>query len=99
MSSASAEPYPHLRAFLGGWFNQDFDLAGETLEEIVSAYNAASSRADAQGVRSDIEAFMQDARDDLDDAFARTFRPDVDPHGWGMTTREWLARIRDLLKT
>jgi hypothetical protein len=99
MSSPSAEAYPHLRTFLGAWFHQDFDLVGESLEEIVSAFNAASSPSEAQHVRSDIDAFVQDARHDLDEAFVRVFNPEVDPHGWGMTTREWLMRIRDLLKS
>jgi hypothetical protein len=35
--------------------------------------------------------------DDLDGEFVRLFQPDIDPAGWGMTTRQWLMRSRNAL--
>jgi hypothetical protein len=31
--------------------------------------------------------------------FVRLFRPDVDPEGWGVSTRQWLMRIQELLRS
>lgn len=41
--------------------------------------------------------FLKQSGADIDRAFVEVFSPDVEPAGWGLTTREWLERIRDLL--
>lgn len=38
-----SENYPHLDSLIGGWFHQDFDLEGDTLEEVVAAYKKVTS--------------------------------------------------------
>jgi hypothetical protein len=91
------EPYPFLRQLLGGWFHQDFDVDGDTLEEILAKFKSVTPEAEVLGAKSDIETLLKNAGDDLDQEFVRVFEPDVDPAGWGMTTREWLTRIDELL--
>jgi hypothetical protein len=91
------EPYPFLRRLLGGWFHQDFDIDGETLEEILAKFKSVTPEAEVLGVKLDIETLLQNSADDLDDEFAGHFQPDIDPAGWGMTTREWLMCVHKIL--
>ena len=91
------EPYPFLRQLLGGWFHQDFDIDGETLEEILAKFKSVTPGAEVLGVKSDIETFLKNSGNDLDNEFVRLFQPDIDPAGWDMTTREWLMRIDEIL--
>jgi CdiI immunity protein len=37
--------------------------------------------------KSDIETLLKNSGDDLDREFVKLFQPDIDPEGWGMTTR------------
>ena len=90
--------YPHLRAFLGAWFHQDFDLDGETLEDIVARYREVSPRFEIDATRGDIDKFIEAHGDSAHKAFVENFDPDVDPSGWGMSTRDWLFQIRQLLQ-
>src|SRR5215475_14377033 len=93
----SHEPYPFLRQLLGGWFHQDFDIDGETLEEIIAKFKSVTSQVEILGAKSDIETLLNNSADDLDSEFVRLFVPDIDPAGWGMTTRQWLVRVHGLL--
>ncbi|WP_436190346.1 contact-dependent growth inhibition system immunity protein [Pseudorhodoferax sp. LjRoot39] len=38
-------PFPDLASFMGGWFHQDSDLHGDSLEEVVAAFKAESDAA------------------------------------------------------
>ena len=91
------ESYPYLSQLLGSWFHQDFDIDGETLEEILARYKAVSSVAETRATKADIKKFIEQSGNHLDTDFIKIFHPDVDPKGWGMTTKEWLMRIHDLL--
>jgi len=90
--------YRHLQDLLGGWFHQDFDIAGDTLAEIVDQYKAVTSQDEIAAVIGDIAAFLEQSRDNVDAAFVEAFRPDIDPAGWGMTAAQWLLHLRDILE-
>ena len=47
--------YPYLDTLIGGWLHQDFDSAGDMLEEVVTAYNKVHAADAPAGVRADIE--------------------------------------------
>ena len=51
MESLYIDSFPYLDALVGGWFHQDFDLAGGTLEEVVAAFKKSSPTEDWRGVR------------------------------------------------
>jgi hypothetical protein len=98
MSESSAHEYPYLHAFIGGWFHQDYDLDGETLEEIVASFKRRSPERDWQVVRTDIERFLSERDEEQVAAdFPKLFQPDVGPAEWGMTPRDWLATLSRLL--
>ena len=92
-----ATEYPELEHLMGGWFHQDYDVEGDTLEEVVAAYLAVASAPQRRTLVEDIERFLRTARD-VDGDFQDTFQPDVIPTGFAPTTREFLERIAALAK-
>jgi hypothetical protein len=44
------EPCPFLRQLLGGWFHQDFDIDGDTLEEILAKFKSVTPEVEVLGV-------------------------------------------------
>jgi len=93
----SSESFSAFAQLLGGWFHQDFDLEGDTLEDIIAHYKDATDEAEVRAAKRDIARFLEQSGADLDRSFVEVFSPDVDPAGWGLTTKEWLEQIRDLL--
>jgi len=85
--------YPHLAELIGGWFHQDFDIEGETIEEIIGAFNRSSTPQQRLAVSADITEFLRanDARLDAD--FIRIFNPDIEPTGFAASTRAFLEEI------
>jgi len=98
MSESPDHPYPYLNAFIGGWFHQDYDLDGETLEEIVGAFKRRSPERDWQVVITDIARFLKGRSDQQVAAdLPKLFQPEVGPVEWGMTPRDWLETLARLL--
>ena len=94
-----SESYPQLDSLIGGWFHQDFDIVGNAIEEIIAAYKQACSPEECHNTRADILRFLQERNDaQVKEDFVRLFYPGVDPEAWGMSTREWLLRIAELLQ-
>jgi hypothetical protein len=89
--------YPHLADFMGGWFHQDFDIVGDTLEEIVTAFRAIAPPETQAALRSEIAAFLKDHSQNIDEEFERAFNPQVVPSAFTGSTRSFLETIRDLL--
>jgi len=91
--------YPNLDSLIGGWFHEDYRIDGETLEQIIGSYKKVYPVQDCHGTRTDIKRFLE-ARTDLQvkEDFVRIFRPGVDPEAWGISTRQWLLRIDELLR-
>jgi len=85
--------YPHLAEVIGGWFHQDFDLEGETVAEIIAAFNKVSTAQQREAVIDEIHEFLQadDARVETD--FIRIFNPDIEPTGFAPSTRAFLEEI------
>jgi hypothetical protein len=97
MPRLDPKTFSHLDQLLGAWFHQDFDLVGDTLEEILETYRSVSPDGRCAAVVRDIDRFLALPGDTLNDKFDQTFKPDIDPAGWGMSAREWLQRVRELL--
>lgn len=94
----SSQSFPSFAQFLGGWLHQDFDLDGDkTLEAVVARYKRVTDEAEVSAAKQEVDSFLKQSGANVERAFVEEFSPDVDPGGWGLTTREWLERIRDLL--
>ncbi len=85
--------YPHIAEVIGGWFHQDFDIEGETVAEIISAFNKVSTPQQRQAVIDEIDEFLRadDAR--VETEFVRIFNPDIEPTGFAPSTRAFLEEI------
>jgi hypothetical protein len=94
MSIRFEQPFPDLASFMGGWFHQDFDIEGDSLEEVVAAFKAQSDPGLVAPLINDIDAFLATGDDGLDARFQAFFRPDVIPTAFRATTREFLEAIR-----
>jgi hypothetical protein len=89
--------YPELENLMSGWFHQDFDINGDTLEAVVGAYRAVTPAELQRALASNTERFLHDATD-VEADFRATFKPDIIPTGFAPTTREFLERIAALVK-
>jgi hypothetical protein len=94
-SSAGPSLFPDLADFMGGWFHQDFDINGETLEEIVAAYKASVREDYVERLREDIDRFLATGAAGMDERFQAMFEPDIIPTAFRPTTQEFLQAIRE----
>ena len=93
----SAQWYPDLASLISGWFHQDFDIEGETIEEIINAFNKSSSKEQRQLVINDISRFLEISDNKIEKEFIRIFNPDIEPTGFSPTTRDFLEEIMKCL--
>ena len=91
-------PYPHLDLLIHGYFNEDFDLWGDNVEEIVSCFKNESDQALHKLVIEDIDRFERDHSANLDGSFAEVYGLYVDPEPWGHTTASFFEELKRLLK-
>ncbi|WP_431287075.1 contact-dependent growth inhibition system immunity protein [Roseateles chitinivorans] len=91
--------FPDLAEFISGWFHQDFDINGDTLEEVVGVFRREVQADYAERVSLDIGRFLASEDGDLNDRFQRMFQPDIIPTAFRPTTREFLEAIRSELST
>ncbi|MDR1968716.1 MAG: hypothetical protein LBQ32_08520 [Burkholderiaceae bacterium] len=98
MPKLDPNTFPQLDELLGAWFHQDFNLDSDgSIEDVLGTYRRVSSGDECAAVVRDIDRFLALPGDTLNDEFDQTFKPDIDPAGWGMSAREWLQRVRELL--
>lgn len=89
----STTNYPDLANLMSGWFHQDFDIEGETVEAIIGAFNASSTQEERRSLMSDISRFLEIGDDRMGEEFVRLFNPDIEPTGFAPTTRAFLEEI------
>lgn len=89
--------YPRMYEIFGAYFNQDYDIWGETIEEIVECYKRDSSSEHCRELIGEIDKFICDHPSDLDSAFERDYGDDFDPQLWGHTAISFLEELKRLL--
>ncbi|MBB5468041.1 hypothetical protein OKW30_002545 [Paraburkholderia sp. Clong3] len=92
-----SERYPKLYQLFGAYLNQDSDLWGETIPEIVSCYRRDCPRESHLEMIHEIDSFINEHPDDLDSAFETDYGQDFDPELWGYTTTSFLEELKRLL--
>jgi hypothetical protein len=90
--------YPELDHLLHGYFNQDYDLWGNTIEEIVDCYKRETAADVHRALRDEITRFIRAHPQDLDAAFLKAYPNEVDPSGWGHTTVSFLVEVDRLMR-
>jgi hypothetical protein len=91
--------YPYLNNLIGGWFHQDFDITGDTLEAVIADFKKNTHSDSWAETRTDI-ARLLNLHDDaaLSGEFISLFQPGIDPEAWSGSTRRWLSCIDKLLR-
>jgi hypothetical protein len=98
MSRFDPKSYPYLFGLIGNWFYQDFDTESDgSIEDVLQAYVRVSPKEVRVAVVRDIDRLLALPEDMLDIEFNGAFGNDIYITGWGMTARQWLERVRELL--
>jgi hypothetical protein len=92
--------YPQLWQLLGGYFHQDWDLAGPDWRAVVATYRAESDPQDPARAAREIGTLLNATEDDgeLERIVYDDFGCDFYLPGAGLTVREWLAAVRRTLE-
>ncbi|WP_233800976.1 contact-dependent growth inhibition system immunity protein [Paraburkholderia sp. HP33-1] len=91
--------YPQFHVLFGAYLNQDSDLWGDTLEEVVSCFKRDSSPAQIQDTLAEIDKFEKETGKDLDQEFSDAYGNDFDPILWGYTTITFFDELKRILTT
>ena len=89
------QQFPDLAAFMGGYFHQDFDINGDTLEAVVAVFVADCDDSLRRHLIADIDRFLATSQGDVEARFQEYFRPCIIPTGFRPSTREFLLAIRN----
>lgn len=97
------DDYPVLHSLARYYFDQDYDMRGNTIDEIIAYFRHDTSAGAPQDLASELKMFLQrNSREDdatLTQTFKNTFRPDIAFYQWeGRTTRQTLQRILELVE-
>ncbi|MBN3804307.1 hypothetical protein GXB81_14785 [Paraburkholderia sp. Ac-20336] len=92
-----SDHYPRMHELFGAYFNQDFDLWGNTIPEIISCYKRDSPRDYHYEMIKEINLFMDEHPVDLDSAFEKNYNNGFYPKLWGHTTASFLNELKWLL--
>jgi hypothetical protein len=92
-----SDRYPRMYELFGAYFNQDSDLWGDTIPEIISCYKNDSPIEYQREIINEINSFINEHPSDLDSAFERDYGSGFDPHLWGHTAASFLDELKRLL--
>jgi hypothetical protein len=89
--------YPELSHIIMAYFNQDFDLWGKDVGELVLCYKEESDEAGWRQIVDEIEKFKHEHAENLDGDFKEIYGLYMDPEQWGHTTISFLNGLKRLL--
>jgi hypothetical protein len=92
-----SDKYPRLYEIFGAYFNEDFDIWGDSIEEIVACYKRDSQRKCHIEMIREIDCFVEEHSGDLDSAFNREYGRDFNPLLWGYTVASFFDELKRLL--
>ncbi|WP_313622968.1 contact-dependent growth inhibition system immunity protein [Achromobacter sp.] len=90
------ESYPALNALLGGYFHQDYDLFGETIEEVALCYKRVTAPEDIAQACREMDRFVAEFGPGAATAFAENWRS-FDPAGGGYTIPAFFEELKRVL--
>ena len=95
--------FPYLAYLLAGWFHQDYLLESDDFKVIVSNFKNEVAEFERRRTIEDIDRFIRRYGMDsavLKKAMDRVFFPCIIVEGWdGLTTYEWLLKVKELLQS
>lgn len=90
---ARPDMFPHLTHFLDAYLHQDWDVDGETLEQVISAYVINSTPSDIVAFEHEIQQFLENDIEQTEVVYSSVYPNGVIPSAWDMTTAQWLRHI------
>lgn len=88
--------FPHLDHLLNAYMHQDWQIYGETLEDVVAAYAEDTSSDDIALLHAEIGEFLSNQNNLTEPAYCQLYPNSALPSGWGMSVRSWLSLVDDL---
>ncbi|WP_158781019.1 contact-dependent growth inhibition system immunity protein [Pantoea sp. BAV 3049] len=89
--------YYYLDHLMGAYLNQDYDLSGETPEEVVQCYLDSEGVAHASGLAEDCTKFIEN-NNDVETNFEALYGDDFSPRLWRITAIEFLQKTSEQAK-
>lgn len=89
--------YPNLSFLIHAYFNEDFDVWGDSVGELVSCFKEESDKSSYKDVIDEIERFKLEHSTDLEKDFDEIYGLYVKPEPWGHTTASFLDELKRLL--
>ena len=96
MSSSLAMRFPHLDHFLNAYMHQDWELFGDSLEDVVQTYASDTSPVEMQQLRDEIVQLLTVEGHRIETSYYALYPNSVMPSGWGMSVADWLTRVANL---
>lgn len=90
--------YPALQQLIGGDFHEDYDLIGDTFNEIIQVYIEGADPATRKLVVKEIERFKRNGGGDFDTAYRKEFIDHINFSYWGFTYVIFINEVRKSLK-
>ena len=90
--------YPELDQLLHVYFGEDFDMWGNTVQDLVGCYKRDSPVEDHHALRDEIARFRLAHPTDLDEAFLASYKNFFNPPLWNHTTDSFLTEVDRLLR-
>ncbi|WP_313625723.1 contact-dependent growth inhibition system immunity protein [Achromobacter sp.] len=88
--------YPELEQFIGAYFIEDFEIFGETIEEIALCYKRVVGTERIQRACSEMDKFIVDHNVGAEAAFAERWGS-FDPALWGHTVASFFEELKRIL--
>ena len=89
--------FKHMSDFFAAWFNQDFDINGSSILEIVSKFKQTSSKRECGALQLEISRFLADYSDNIAVKLQQMFELEVNPLGFSSSAEAFLLEINEVL--
>lgn len=94
--TTTQEVYPELDQLFWAYFNEDFDLSGDTIEEIATCYRRDVDQKRILQACTEMNMFMRRHETDAEVAFSTRWGS-FDPKLWGHTVASFFEELRRIL--
>lgn len=88
------QKFPQLDQLIRAYLNQDYELSGDSIEEVVKCYLRDSPHKDHLQLLNDITNFRHAHPSNLDKAFLEVYGFDFDPQLWEISTLEFFEMVK-----
>ncbi|MBK5014074.1 contact-dependent growth inhibition system immunity protein [Pantoea sp. S62] len=90
--------YKNIGTLIRVFFGQDYDLFGETVEEVLDSYLETENPKAAEKVCQEAEYLLSLNDQALIEAFQSISQGEFNPEPWGETVRTFLEKINSYLR-